>query len=1097
MTLGVTFVALMLKVLRSTILLCESTEAKEARVPLYRNLRLEDLLLLPLHLMHWVLVGTLLLMIGYGAWEGSFERAWVARQLDTLGADDAARAVNASVLAAFHSGEGLANLTAVLNATSASFALGEPVSTPALSELLFFDYASAEAYLTPEALEFAAEWMAVQERLEWCFFWGLAFLFLGGLVTIGMLAFYLKWPNHADSFTSDVLWKQSFQAAVAGFLSILDPGFLNAISQDKRGYSIVKRDSAAIMFAFYGAPVVGVTAAAHAGFNCQHRACDIDLGGSYVEYYTIFALVIAVPLCWWHLLSFWTAVVALRSTDYLDDEADKEPDKDQASEALDTLEPPAADNGTTGKWLMLLLSLTYSGAVWFLQLLLLLALYWNSPLATRTVGGLDAHEWGAYYAPETSHWIDFGSSAPQTYTVYTVGPYDDELQDNVTLATETPIVPTPPWQPRLPPSYFQCATAFWVAGMLLNILAIGAYFARAATPALRRRVSETFSLTAALFTAAMVNPEAVRPLADRRRDAMGLRIMGLVPAWCLDFPMLVVTLSILGVYGFNAFLFLVAVSSGTHLLVFFYRALLVAITRGLTRAPLTTEQQRERGLEGGGVSAADLGVMVVTLLHLGLMCALLGLYLHGFYFGPDLGMGHAQADALRVSFWILLCLLVAVTLSSTAIALSFLNHFIFTDATVSERSWRSTAILLLCSLDASWLNLLAQEKVHVREVKRIATSCSVAFVGATLVLQTSVIFMVDIDWAYLDESSYSHLIPGDATQNAAIVFSILCAVCKGMVLTHLQTAQREALREARDRHRGHERDMDMSEHRPFKHCAPWSEQWSRNREPPAGYVDPNAPAPSPYGYTVTGARHYEGYAITEEGDWILDDEGNYTWADGVSFAQDEYGEYVLDAQGGYVLEGLVDEGTTADDYWNGGGEDVTNTSRSTDTLASRGGYGQQGYDQQANAEMLQVTCPKRAVYENEGVQGIFVELVVSQEQPTPYLFIQAYEVVPVTAKAKGTRKNQPQVSVSFSSADTGGYDRDYVQQHVAPDPDAAWQALQAYEDQALNPDYYGGQDYYGQQGYDQQGYDQQAYGQGGYQDQALPADEDPNTAQRL
>ena len=62
---------------------------------------------------------------------------------------------------------------------------------------------------------------------------------------------------------------------------------------------------------------------------------------------------------------------------------------------------------------------------------------------------------------------------------------------------------------------------------------------------------------------------------------------------------------------------------------------------------------------------------------------------------------------------------------------------------------------------------------------------------------------------------------------------------------------------------------------------------------------------SEYGRTHTGARHYMGYAITEEGDYVYDEQGNYVFADGVTYAVDEYsGEYMIDETGNYVLAGL-------------------------------------------------------------------------------------------------------------------------------------------------------------------------------------------------
>jgi len=799
--------------------------------------------------------------------------------------------------------------------------------------------------------------------------------------------------------------------------------------------------------------------------------------------------------------------VALRSTDWADPDADKESDR-PVGDALDRIEPPAADNGTLLKWVAFAASSAFSIGVWILQLLFLLALYWNSPLSTRTIGGKTAHAWGAEYAPKTTNAIDLGSSAPHTYPVYSP-------DGNVTFV---PIDPTPPWQPRLPPSYFQLATALWVAGMLINVAAIGAYVARAATPTLRHAISERFSLTSALFTFSAISPEAVSPLADRRRDVLALRMLGLVPAWCLDFPILVVALALLGVFGYHDFVCVVAVASGAHQILYCYRAVLVAITNGLRRPPTPPEQRADRWT----LSAA--AVLVATLVHLGLMCALLGLYLHGFYYGVSLGMSADSVDALRTAFWCLLVVLLVYVCSHAFVGLAVLNHFVFTDATFADNSWRGTAVLLLGSLDASWINCLSQSEEHVREIRRVANLLSLVWLYApAMLLQGAIVFMADVDWSYLDNSENGRLIDGQATSNAALAFTVLIGVGKMLVYTYLQTAQREAMRDAQNRGEAYERAFKLWH-------PPWSKQWLLNREPPPGWHDPDAPGRSPYGYTVTGARHCMGYALTDEGDWMLDEDGNCMLADGVSYAVDAYGDYVLDENGDYVLEGLVEnpEGDQdASDYWYGAGEDVTNTSRSTDTFtASDSRYGGSNYGADGGgggvspAEMLQITCARRSLFENPeqpGTQGFFLALPTSAAQPTPFLFVPVHEAQPKRKSFGSGSKGTALMSVTFLSLDAANLARDYIERNVAKDPEAAWQQLQAHQDDGLAVDgdadanAYGGGGHGGYGGYGGGGHG--GYGGGGYEsggyadanaydsyaDQPLPppVDEDPNTAQRL
>jgi len=302
---------------------------------------------------------------------------------------------------------------------------------------------------------------------------------------------------------------------------------------------------------------------------------------------------------------------------------------------------------------------------------------------------------------------------------------------------------------------------------------------------------------------------------------------------------------------------------------------------------------------------------------------------------------------------------------------------------------------------------------------------------------------------------------------------------------------------------------------PFKHVAPFTEQWRANRQAPEGF-DPRGPQqlqPAPYGVTVTGAYHVMGYAIDEDGNYMFDEDGNYMMADGVSYMFDEDGNYMLDEDGNYMLDGIVSEAPAADadPYQESGevfGDNVTNTSRSTDTFAAEssadvnaygaGGeanaygdpnafaegsaYGGSAYGEAsaevaainygeapapavAPAEMLEVKCAQRALFTTpDGFEGVFISLQISFEQPTPFLFVQAHQVRPLKQKKWG-RSGPPQVSLSYLSVDVGALDREYVEQNVYEEPEAAWRALQeANIDGGLAVDGYDG--YSADAGYD-------------------------------
>ena len=214
-----------------------------------------------------------------------------------------------------------------------------------------------------------------------------------------------------------------------------------------------------------------------------------------------------------------------------------------------------------------------------------------------------------------------------------------------------------------------------------------------------------------------------------------------------------------------------------------------------------------------------------------------------------------------------------------------------------------------------------------------------------------------------------------------------------------------------------------------------------------------APERSGYGWTHTGARHYMGYAITEEGDYVYDEEGNYVFADGVTYAVDEYsGEYMVDETGNYVLAGLDWDYVDAPAPAPAPAPvplpppPATAAKKAVKDVRQAGKHarpGAAGAPITAPEIMLSITCARRAVYESHGVQGFFFEVPTSALQPVPYMYVQAHKVGPGPREpAKGAGQ---QVTVTFLSSYAPGYKRDYIEKHVAPDPEAAYLTNQQYE----------------------------------------------------
>lgn len=110
----------------------------------------------------------------------------------------------------------------------------------------------------------------------------------------------------------------------------------------------------------------------------------------------------------------------------------------------------------------------------------------------------------------------------------------------------------------------------------------------------------------------------------------------------------------------------------------------------------------------------------------------------------------------RQLYWcaiILLGICVAYVLCNLRLAVSFLNHWRFSHANLSDYSFSSTFVVLLSALDASALNLIAQDDVTVLYVKRDAFYYSLIIqVLPALVLQT-VFLLLGVDLGALDAQS--------------------------------------------------------------------------------------------------------------------------------------------------------------------------------------------------------------------------------------------------------------------------------------------------------------------------------------------------------
>ena len=66
----------------------------------------------------------------------------------------------------------------------------------------------------------------------------------------------------------------------------------------------------------------------------------------------------------------------------------------------------------------------------------------------------------------------------------------------------------------------------------------------------------------------------------------------------------------------------------------------------------------------------------------------------------------------------------------------------------------------------------------------------------------------------------------------------------------------------------------------------------------------------------------------------------------------------------------------------------------------------------------------------------------------PFLFVQAHEERHVQAGGRFGGSRNRQVTFTFSSVDVGGLDREFVEQNICNNPEAAWRTFQDFQDQA-------------------------------------------------
>lgn len=1069
-----------LKLVRAVILGCMGDCEEEGKVPMFRNLRLEDVVLFPLYLLHFAVAYFLVLWTFQIATQSHQGQQWMEQQFLSLTGFNNETVLDQAVdYQDYGSGSNYSALAELANV-----ALNKTIEAETLT---VFDVikglvmpngwvddsvrSAADTYLNASAVPFVEEWHVIHRRAVVSTLVGTVFYASHWFVSMGLGFAYFKMPSYKESFQTNQVARSSMVSAAVMLSSIVSSNAFACFTQDKRGYAIVKRDAAVSSIVFLGAPFLILAATAVQTLNCQNRACEGLTTLSGVEWTTwpTLALVTSAPLIWWQVLTLLASVVALRSSKSTTTKTSDSSNR-HSQDAIDEMEPPVPAEEGCWAHLALALGLLFSCAVWVLEFVYLVALAWNSPIAMRTIGGRPAHEWGSDYLDSSrfAAQIDFGSANPTHETVF------DSFGNMSSVLIDPPLA----WRPRLVDNFFWSNLNTFVIGVFTNILVIVGYMAYGATRSLRQAVEERISLTALAFSLTAVTPEAMRLIATNRRDVMRVRKLTFLPALLVDAPVVGTATYIMIEYEVTNFLFFVACAAAAHMFLSLYRAGVVGLTEQLRRPPTPYADRPS------SVSFGDGALLFFGTLHFAIMWALLCLYQQAQHHGGRLGLTEDHVGWLRFACYAQLATLLFYMVSSLFTACSFLNHWVFASSDISERSYRSTFALMLATMDPCWLNLLSEDAIHVTEVSRVGLFvAAIALYAPSLCIQVIITFMVNLDWEeyqlHVGESMVGGsilfaLVDPDLVQNLAIAATVLIGVAKLLRLVFIhQTLTRERLereRVQREEERHHRALNPHARHPPpsaaddklepvFKHAMPWSDQWEKNRLPPTDWVDPRQAAAAAqqqqaqYGVTVTGAAHVMGYAVNpEDGSYVLDADGNYMMADGVTYMVDANGEYVFDEEGEYVLDGIVSHAPAEGDA-NAYAADVTDTSRSTnDTYGAEQGdynpYGYEGGPAASPAAMLEARCAQKAIFRTpDGYDGVFIVMPEAGEynpSNVPYLFIQAHEIKPTKKKGwGGGGAAGAQVSFTFMSIDAGGLDREYVEQNVYDYPDLAWQTLQA------------------------------------------------------
>jgi len=779
------------------------------------------------------------------------------------------------------------------------------------------------------------------------------------------------------SVQSELLADDPVSASLISIFGIVNLAAFNALTQDKVGYFTVRWQSALSHVFWHGVPIVAVAASVLVALDCGQRPCLIGMSGA--GYGADFFPVFCLVMTV-PVVAFQIANAGISFSKTRN--KTKPPPIDE--DAVD--EPEVLGYGSSEHAVAVCFSVLVCCLLWLCQLLAIVGMFWNMEERIRE----------SYLRPLTA----LGWAGPVEY----LNGYN-----------HAKLIPNGDWGFIVPDASWRVGLIFWSIGMAGNLATTAAYVASRATRQLREKLSTSPAPVIVCLACSLFHPEAMLFVCDRRRDAHHFMIMGGVSAVTTNWPFFFIFFNLLtGDGSSESFVLLFTTFTFLHNCFYCIRAAIVAITRAL---------RRPSDLKTYFWSVGDYALLALAFIQFVLLC-LLGLCcLQGkakgekcrVPFEPGSGgvfddfnrtqsvyehecepiMPKDQTNAMTGYFLWLAFFIVVYMAANQCSAYSFLNHFRFSHQWISDHPFKSTLVVILGTFDAEWLNGLAQEQNIRMEVKRTAMFISLSFLFPVTVVQVSIAFFTSIDWGLIEDSGL--VMSPTFISGASFAFTVITAIARLLMLVVLQATRRAE---------GHTPgETDLINHALCCCCA----TWRKNRGLPEGYV----PDHHQFNGETTRMPYHSRYHQRRSPFDAVDGTANTDCDVGPEARQIAYDEH------GYPLPQLDEHGYP-----------LQNLDEAMELPA----------EHELNP-VMEAVCLRRALFMTpDGVQGVFVALPTSLDQPVPFLFVQALSVRPIRRRFGNARTAQ--VTFTFNSVDVGGLDVDFIQQNVFNDPESAWRQLE-------------------------------------------------------